>query len=111
MELLQVSVEDNTYSIKENPGAIKEQLKKQDTNSATYKFFTALALCHTVVLQPASEPDETEQDPHQRQNHEKNNSDEKTRHRQQHDKKAKSHAIIQMTEEKSGDSSIIQNYS
>lgn len=65
MELLKIGVGEEIYDVKEDQNdQLKAELKKnKEADSPLQKFLTALALCHTVVTQPASEADETEHDP------------------------------------------------
>ena len=67
MELLQIAVGKEKYSIKgAESGKLKSELEKGDKESPLHNFFTALAVCHTVVPEPAGEADETEQEhPHE----------------------------------------------
>eukprot|EP00026_Physarum_polycephalum_P001132 Phypoly_transcript_01133.p1 GENE.Phypoly_transcript_01133~~Phypoly_transcript_01133.p1 ORF type:complete len:1186 (+),score=224.50 Phypoly_transcript_01133:531-3560(+) len=70
MELLQIGVGKQKYAIKgEESDTLKDELKKGDKSSPLHTFFTALAVCHTVVPAPASEADETEHEPQEEHSH------------------------------------------
>jgi magnesium-transporting ATPase (P-type) len=70
MELLQIGVGKEKYAIKgDDSNKLKTELEKDDKESLLHHFFTALAVCHTVVPEPASEADETEHEPPQEEHH------------------------------------------
>lgn len=61
MELLQIGVGKEKYALKgDQSERLKNELEKGDKKTPLHTFFTALAVCHTVVPEPASEADETE---------------------------------------------------